>query len=308
MEINSFVALITAFRQDETVNFDKIKKEVVRQSNAGNDIFACGTNGDFTSLTFNEKVEVIRSCAEVTKEKKCRLIANAGCPSTYETVLLAKEFAKVGVDGIAAVVPYFIVCTQDGLYQHYLRIADESSVPVYIYEIPARTGNSVAIETVEKLATHPNIKGIKDSGGNIERLNKLSEIAKAHDQFEFYVGTDSLILYGLERGAKGCVSGLANVIPLWIQKLICAFKSSNLRAASEMQNKINSFRNDLYMLGYGPALVKRILYLIDPEVGNNRMPALYEDAEIDKALQKLINKYVLDVENHVDNKNQEESI
>jgi 4-hydroxy-tetrahydrodipicolinate synthase len=246
MKVSTFAALVTAFRDDESIDFDTIKAQARRQIAAGNDVFACGTNGDFSSLTFSEKVKVVEACAEVTKGK-ARLIANAGCPSTHETILLGKEFARIGVDAVAAITPYFISCTQEGLYRHYSRIADELPVPMYIYEIPARTGNSIEVETVARLAKHKNVKGIKDSSGKTERLDGLSEIVKANAGFELYAGTDSLILYGLRKGAVGCVSGLANVIPAWIRAVGDALSlpatPPRLTAA---QAKVNQVREVLY--------------------------------------------------------------
>ncbi len=164
MKLSTMAALVTAFNPDESINFSKVRQEAERQIAAGNGIFACGTNGDFSSLTFAERVKIVETCAEVA-QGKVPFIANAGYPSTHETVLLAREFSRLGVDAIAAITPYFIACTQEGLYQHYTRIADSVDVPVFIYEIPARTGNSVDIETVSRLADHPNIQGIKDSSG-----------------------------------------------------------------------------------------------------------------------------------------------
>jgi len=292
MSIASYAALVTAFREDESIDFETIKAQARRQIAAGNDVFACGTNGDFSSLTFSEKVKVVESCAEVTKGK-ARLIANAGCPSTHETVLLGKEFARLGVDAVAAITPYFIACTQEGLYRHYARIADSLTVPMYIYEIPARTGNSIEVETVARLAKHKNVKGIKDSSGKTDRLDGLSEVAKANPGFELYAGTDSLILYGLRKGASGCVSGLANVIPALIRAIADAFASGDAAAADAAQAKVNQVREVLYAPGYPPAMVKRTLYLMDKAVGNNRLPALVPDEKVDAALNAAIAQFAL---------------
>ncbi|MCF7915466.1 MAG: dihydrodipicolinate synthase family protein [Spirochaetaceae bacterium] len=292
MKISTFTALITAFKEDESINYPRIAEEVQRQIIAGNDIFACGTNGDFSSMTFAERVKVAETCSEAVNGK-ARLIANAGCPSTNETLLLGKELANIGVDAVAVITPYFIACTQEGLYRHYSRIADSLSVPVYIYEIPARTGNSIDISTVARLAEHPNIKGIKDSSGKTERLDGLSEIAANNPSFEFYAGIDSLILYGLRKGAAGCVSGLANVIPDWIHAVAEAFTSGSEEEADKVQEKVNDFRTALYAPGYPPAMVKRVLYLMDSEVGNNRLPALVPNAETDAALEAVIDNYGL---------------
>jgi 4-hydroxy-tetrahydrodipicolinate synthase len=297
-DITTFTALVTAYHEDETVSYGKIKEEARRQIAAGNDLFVCGTNGDFSSLTFSEKVGVVEACAEVA-EGKVRIIANAGCPSTHETILLAKTFAQVGVEAVAAIIPYFIACTQEGLYTHYMKIADEVDVPLYIYEIPARTGNSIDIETVGRLAAHPNIRGIKDSSGITERLDGLAGIAHINEGFEFYVGTDSLILYGLDRGASGCVSGLANVVPSLVRTITTRYMQGDDGGASEAQERLNELRKALYGPGYPPAMVKRILYLMDSTVGNNRLPSLVPDDSVDKALWKVIDTFGLSVQSHV---------
>ena len=283
-------ALITAFNDDESVNIEKVKSEARRQIDAGNGIFACGTNGDFTSLTFAEKVKIVGACAEEA-HGRVPMIANAGCPSTHETILLARELAGLGVDAVAAITPYFISCTQEGLYQHYCRIADAISVPVYIYEISSRTGNSIDVETVARLAAHGNIRGIKDSSGRTERLDALAFLGRERSGFELFSGTDSLILYGFRQGAAGCVSGLANVVPAWIRAIADAFEHGAPDEADQAQQKVSLLREALYAPGYPPAMVKRTLYLLDHTVGNNRLPSLVPSPQVDAALNGAIERF-----------------
>ena len=118
MTKEAFVALVTCFNDDETVNYAATRAQVRRQVAAGNNIMCAGTNGDFTALTFEEKV---RLCGEVVDEVggKASIIVNAGMPATFETILLAREFEKIGVDGIAVITPFFIQVTQDGLIRHF---------------------------------------------------------------------------------------------------------------------------------------------------------------------------------------------
>jgi len=286
MKRSTFVALVTAFRQDESVDYDAIAAQVKRQIAAGNDLFVCGTNGDFSSLTFGERVKVVETCASL--KGSARLIANAGFPSTYETILLAKEYQALGVEALAAITPYFIACTQEGLYRHYASIAEAISVPLYIYEIPARTGNSIEVETMARLAKQGNVKGIKDSSGKTERLDRLAQICVENPGFELYNGTDSFILYGLRKGASGCVSGLANVAPDWVRAIVSAFEKGDEEKAEVAQQRLNGLRERLYSFGYAPAMVKRALYLMDKNVGNNRLPALVPDRAIDEGIFSLL--------------------
>ncbi|MDC7241040.1 MAG: dihydrodipicolinate synthase family protein [Spirochaetales bacterium] len=284
----TYAALITSYNGDETINFDNTRLQIQRQISNGNHILCCGTNGDFSSLLTGEKKRLVEISVEEA-EGKSGVIANAGCPSTFQTLKLAGEFASIGVDAVAVITPYFISCTQDGLYEHYMRLADSIRVPVYIYDIPARTQNGILPETVEKLASHENIAGIKDSSGKVEHLEAYC--AMADDNFRVYCGTDSLILHGLKSGSSGCVSGLANIVPDWVNSIVRNFDLDNQEEAEQIQKKLLDFRTELYTLGYGPALVKRSVYVMDPSVGNNRMPSLVPGQELDSQISALLDKY-----------------
>jgi len=285
-----FVALITCFDDRENINYPAVRKQVRRQVAAGNNILCCGTNGDFTSLTFEEKM---RLCGEVVDEAagRVKVFVNAGTPSTYETVLLGKELVKTGVDGVAVITPYFIGCTQDGLYTHFCRVADALDRPVYLYDIPARTQNHIEPETAARLAEHPNILGIKDSGGTKETIDAYLEIAKGRDDFDVFSGPDSLIYYALTKGAKGCISGLGNVMPVPLNAICKEFGKGNLAASEAQQELFTKLRVDLYALGYAPAMVKRALYLMDASVGASRQPALISNPELDAKIKAILEKH-----------------
>ncbi len=287
-----FVALVTCFDRNESIDYAATRKQVRRQTHAGNNILCCGTNGDFTSLTFEEK---IRLCAEITEEAagKVKVFVNIGMPSTYETILLGRECVKLGVDAITVITPYFIGCTQEGLFSHFSRIADTLEKPVYLYDIPARTQNHIEPKTAARLANHPNILGIKDSGGSQESLDAYLAIAQQRNDFEVFSGPDSLVLHALSNGAKGPISGLGNVMPETLNAICKEFEKGNLKAAQAWQEKFTNLRVDLYALGYPPAMVKRALYLMDASVGASRQPALIPSQELDSAIKKIIEKHVL---------------
>ncbi|MBE0531793.1 MAG: dihydrodipicolinate synthase family protein [Rhodospirillales bacterium] len=287
-----FVALITCFDDRENINYAAVRKQVRRQVAAGNNILCCGTNGDFTSLTFEEKV---RLCGEVVDEAagKVKVFVNAGTPSTFETILLGKEMMKLGVDAVAVITPYFIGCTQEGLFTHFSRVADALLRPVYLYDIPARTQNHIEPETAAKLADHPNILGIKDSGGTKETIDAYLDIANGRDDFDVFSGPDSLIHYALSKGAKGCISGLGNVMPAPLNAICKEFEKGNLVASEHQQELFTNLRVDLYALGYAPAMVKRALYLMDGSVGASRQPALLSNPELDGKIRGILEKYAI---------------
>ncbi len=292
MSKEAFVALVTCFNDDETVNYAATRAQVRRQVAAGNNIMCAGTNGDFTALTFDEKV---RLCGEVADEVagRARIIVNAGMPATFETILLAREFERIGVDGIAVITPFFIACTQDGLIRHFTSVADAVTTPVYLYDIPARTQNHIEPETAKTLAAHGNIAGIKDSGGAQETLEQYLQVGREVPGFEVYSGPDQLVHWAFRNGAKGCISGLGNVMPETLAAIVTAFNAGDEAGAARAQEAFAAFRKDLYGLGYPPALVKRSLYLMDPSVGASRQPALLPDPEQDARIAALLVRHGL---------------
>ncbi len=292
MSKQAFVALVTCFNEDETINYAATRAQVRRQVEAGNNIMCAGTNGDFTALTFEEKVRLTQ---EVVDEVggRVRVIVNAGMPATFETVKLAREFDRIGVDGIAVITPFFIACTQDGLVRHFSTVADAVQTPVYLYDIPARTQNHIEPETARLLAGHGNIAGIKDSGGAKETLEAYLAVAKDVAGFEVYSGPDHLVLWSLQNGAAGCISGLGNAMPHVLAGILKAYNAGDVAEAERQQATFAAFRTDLYALGFAPAMVKRALYLQDASVGASRQPALLSNPEQDGRIAEILRRYAL---------------
>ena len=292
MSRQAFVALVTCFNEDETINYKATRAQVRRQVEAGNNIMCAGTNGDFTALTFEEKV---RLTEEVVDEVggRTRVIVNAGMPATFETIRLAREFDRIGVDGIAVITPFFIACTQDGLVRHFSTVADAVQTPIYLYDIPARTQNHIEPQTARTLANHGNIAGIKDSGGAKETLEAYLQVSREVDGFQVYSGPDHLVLWALQNGAAGCISGLGNTMPHVLAGILSAFNAGNVAEAERQQGVFAAFRTDLYTLGFAPAMVKRALYLQDASVGASRQPALLPNDEQDARIANLLRQYGL---------------
>ncbi|MEI2298885.1 dihydrodipicolinate synthase family protein [Ensifer sp. MJa1] len=292
MTRKAYVALVTCFNEDETINYKATRAQVRRQVEAGNNIMCAGTNGDFSALTFEEKV---RLTEEVVDEVggRVKVIVNAGMPATFETLKLAREFDRIGVDGIAVITPFFIACTQDGLIRHFSTVADAVKTPVYLYDIPARTQNHIEPETARTLAGHGNIAGIKDSGGAKETLEAYLKVAKEVEGFEVYSGPDHLVLWALENGAAGCISGLGNAMPQVLSGILKAFNAGDTAEAEKQQATFAAFRTDLYALGFAPAMVKRALFLQDASVGASRQPALLPNKKQDDQIAEILARYSL---------------
>jgi len=292
MSKNAFVALVTCFNEDETINYEATRAQVRRQVEAGNNIMCAGTNGDFTALTFEEKVRLAQEVVDEVSGR-VKIIVNAGMPATFETLKLAREFDRIGVDGIAVITPFFIACTQDGLIRHFSTVADAVKTPIYLYDIPARTQNHIEPETARILARHGNIAGIKDSGGAKETLEAYLGVARDTEGFEVYSGPDHLVLWALQNGAAGCISGLGNAMSHVLAGILNAYNSGNIVEAERQQAIFTAFRTDLYALGFAPAMVKRSLYLQERSVGASRQPALLPNSEQDAQIEVILRRYNL---------------
>lgn len=292
MTRHAFVALVTCFNDDETINYEATRAQVRRQVAAGNNIMCAGTNGDFTALTHEEKIRLTEHVVDEVAGR-AKVIVNAGMPATFETVQLAREFDRIGVDGIAVITPFFIACTQDGLVRHFSTVADAVKTPIYLYDIPARTQNHIEPATAARLAGHGNIAGIKDSGGAQETLAAYLQVSKENPGFEVYSGPDHLVLWSLQNGAAGCISGLGNALPHVLSGILAAYNSGDIAEAERQQEIYTAFRTELYALGFAPAMVKRSLYLQDKSVGASRQPALLPDEAQDEKIREILRRYDL---------------
>ncbi|MGU3493355.1 dihydrodipicolinate synthase family protein [Xanthobacteraceae bacterium A53D] len=280
-----FVAIVTPFDASEAVDVEALRAQVRRQAKAGNGVFVAGTNGEFYALSFDEKVLVAKTCVEAAGSD-VPVLAHIGEISTHQTIALGKEIQKLGVKAVSAITPSFIACSQAELVDHYRKVADALDVPVYLYNIPARTGNTIEPETARILADHPNIIGIKDSAGSQESIDGFLAVARDRDDFDVLVGPDSLILHGLKNGAAGCISGLGNVSPVTLNAIHANYVAGDVAKAEEAQTRFSALRKDLYAFGFPPALVKRALRHAMPAVGASRAPVLITE-EVDAKVKAI---------------------
>jgi 4-hydroxy-tetrahydrodipicolinate synthase len=284
-----FVAIVTPFDANEEVSETALRRQVDRQAKAGNGVFCAGTNGEFYALSFEEKVRVAEICVAAAAGR-VPVLAHIGEISTHQTIALGRRIEKLDVKAVSAITPSFIACSQAELIDHYRRIADALSKPVYLYNIPARTGNTIQPETARILADHPNIIGIKDSAGSQESLDAFLAIARERDDFDVLVGPDSLVLHGLQNGAAGCISGLGNISPVTLNAIHSSFVAGDAAAAAKHQDRYSTLRKDLYAHGFPPAMVKRGLRLAMPDVGASRAPVLISD-EVNEKLREISKRF-----------------
>ncbi|MCD0202972.1 dihydrodipicolinate synthase family protein [Klebsiella aerogenes] len=283
-------AIVTPFTASGELNLTALSQQVERQLAAGNGIFCGGTNGEFFVLNEAEKIAVAETCVEAVAGR-APMVAHIGEVSTRETIRLGQQIAKSGVDAVSVITPWFVPLKQDELVSHYTAIADALSVPVFLYNIPARTGNTIEPQTARQLAAHGNIIGIKDSAGSYESLKGFLDAVKDIDGFNVLNGPDSLIHQGFVDGCSACISGLANVAPREINAIWSTFQAGDIEASRLAQENVTGLRTDLYKVAFSPAAVKKALQLMGHEVGDSRY-AVQFSASQQQQIRGIIAQYL----------------
>lgn len=283
-------AIVTPFDTQGDVNPDALRQQVRRQRAAGNGIFCGGTNGEFFVLNEREKLTVTQTCVDEVAGS-APVIAHIGEISTRETIRLGKQIEKLGVDAVSAITPWFVPLKQDELIHHYRTVADALSVPLYLYNIPARTGNTLAPETVRILAEHPNIVGIKDSAGSYESLSGFLNATRDFAGFSVLNGPDSLIHQGFVDGCKACISGMANVAPREINAIWSAFHQGDIEGSRQAQQAVTGLRTDLYAIAFSPAVVKQALVVMGHDVGASRYAVQFSEQQLQQ-IRQIVNQYL----------------
>ncbi|WP_316858933.1 dihydrodipicolinate synthase family protein [uncultured Cohaesibacter sp.] len=291
-KFDAYVAIITCFGSDDQVDYSAVRRQARRQVDAGNSILVGDVIGDFASLSQAERV---RLCAEVIEEVdgKVRVMANIGAPSPYQSILLGREMASLGVDGVSVLPPCYVPHTQQDLIRHFTRIADSFELPVYLNTLPTVNFNRIEPSTAALLADHPNICGIKESSGNEAQFMDFLQIGKEKSGFDVYVGSDALVYAGLSEGAKGCISDLGNILPKTFHAICSHFSSGAQEQAMKSVALFAALCSDLEALGPSPQLIKRLLYLVDESIGTGRSPMLEASADLDIRIRAIIEKFAI---------------
>jgi len=232
-------------------------------------VFVLGTNSEFYALDEREKQEVIATAVGHVN-RRVPVFAGTGAESTREAVRLTRMAEREGVDGVSVITPYFVSPSQQEIYDHYRRIAENTSLPVVLYNNPSTCGGlKIDVDTVARLAEVPNILGIKDSSGDLQ--NTIEYIRVVPDRFAVMQGRDTLIYPALVFGAKGAVPATANIAPALCAQIFEAFERGDHAAAKVAQLRLNPIRLSLN-LGTAPGGVKAALATLGMSIGPSRSP------------------------------------
>ena len=265
----SFVALVTPFKDDESLDEAKLKELIEFQIDGGtHGIVPCGTTGESPSLSDEEHDRVIELTVE-TVNGRVPIIAGTGSNSTTRTLRATEHAATAGADAALIVTPYYNKPNQQGLYAHYMKIADSVDIPIIIYNVPGRCGTDILSETVARLADHPNIVGLKEATGELKRASEL--VSMCPDDFVVLSGDDINTLPILSVGGKGVISVVANVNPTDIAETCNAFKVGNIELARKLHYKTMPLAVDLF-IETNPIPAKTALMLMGKLNGKLRLP------------------------------------
>lgn len=283
----SGVALVTPFSEDG-VNFGKLKELLEWHVSMGTDaIVICGTTGEATTMTTEEKKEVIKFTVDVIN-KRIPVIAGTGTNNTSASIEMSKYAESVGADCLLVITPYYNKTNTKGLFKHFEAINDAVNIPIMLYNVPSRTNMNISPSMVLELSKLKNIVAVKEASGNFSQIAEIR--ALLGDKIDIYSGNDDQIVPVMSLGGKGVISVLANVLPKEVHEMTKAYLNGECKKALDIQIKTLNLSNSLF-LETNPIPVKTALNLMGKEVGPLRLP-LYE---MDEILKETL---VKNLENH----------
>jgi 4-hydroxy-tetrahydrodipicolinate synthase len=287
----SFVALVTPMLADGSLDFNALEELIDWQIESGtNGIVAVGTTGESATVSVKEHLKILEKTIDFVRGR-VPVVAGTGANSTQEAIELSQKAAELGADYALLVTPYYNKPNQEGLFQHFIKIADSVDISQILYNVPSRTACDLKPETVLKLATHQNIVGIKEAFDSSERLSELIRISNSiADQkyFSVFSGDDPSFNSFMAKGGHGVISVAANIVPKYISQ-ICSLNLSN---QFDDAKELNSILNNLYELLFvesNPIPVKWMLNKMGRIQTGIRLPLVpFNEAFHEKTLNEMV--------------------
>jgi 4-hydroxy-tetrahydrodipicolinate synthase len=239
------VALVTPMHDDERVDLEALERLVdFHVANGTDAIVAVGTTGEASTLSTEEHCSVVRQVVEFARGR-IPVIAGTGSNSTREAIELTQSAADAGADACLLVAPYYVKPTQEGIYRHYRAVAEAVPIPQILYNVPGRTVCDVLPETVARLAQVPNIVGLKEATGDLQRAKRIIELCG--DKLDVYSGDDATAMEFILLGGKGDISVTANVAPRAMHDMCAAALAGNRQAAAVLNDKLMPLHKGLFV-------------------------------------------------------------
>lgn len=282
-------AIVTPFTKDG-INFEEFKKLLENQvENKVDAIIVCGTTGESSTMTKEERKETIKFAID-TVNKRTKVIAGTGSNNTSDAVEMSKYAESVGADGLLIVTPYYNKTTQKGLIAHYSEIAKNVNVPIILYSVPSRTGVNILPDTCLELSKISNIVAIKEASGNISQVAKIASLCG--DNLAIYSGNDDQIIPVLSLGGKGVISVLSNVMPKYTHDMVRKYLDGQVKEACKMQLEVIDLI-DMLFAEVNPIPVKHALNVMGYNYGIPRLPLIELSDENKEKLKNVMKKHGL---------------
>ena len=286
----SGVAIVTPFKEDTSVDYEKLEKLIDFQIENGTDcIVICGTTGEASTLSDDEHLECIKLSIERTNGR-VPVIAGTGSNDTAHGIALSKKAEKLGSDGLLHVTPYYNKTTQKGLIQHFTSIAKSVDIPIMLYNVPSRTGMNLNAPTAAELSKLDNIVAIKEASGNIGHIVDL--VDQCEGRLDLYSGNDDQIVPLLSLGGKGVVSVIANILPQETHDIVEKYLNGDTKGSLQLQLKLHKLIKAMFC-EVNPTPVKAAMELLGPKynAGPCRLPLTSLEPQSIELVKKELKAY-----------------
>ncbi|TGE31237.1 4-hydroxy-tetrahydrodipicolinate synthase [Desulfosporosinus sp. Sb-LF] len=281
-------AMVTPMNEALEVDYEEAARLAQYLFIHGSDgIVVCGTTGESPTVTDKEKIELFR-VVKAALGSKCTVIAGIGSNSTDSSIKLARQAAATGVDGLMAVVPYYNKPSQEGMFQHFKAIAEATSLPLMLYNVPGRTSANLSPETVKRLSEISNIVALKEAAGSLDQVSELKRMLPS--EFEVFSGDDSLTLPMLALGCSGIVSVAAHVIGDEMKEMVDAWFAGDTARATRLHLELFPIFKGIFVTA-NPVPIKALLNMDGIKAGGVRLPLVKATSEEIKFLKDLMNNF-----------------
>jgi len=285
-------AMVTPFDEKEEVDYEQAKKLALALIASGSDgVLVVGTTGESPTLVRAEEYRLFREIKAVVGDKGT-VIAGTGSNSTAEALVATREAEKIGVDACLLVVPYYNKPTPEGLYQHFKTVAESTSLPCIMYNVPSRTVVNMTADTVIRLSKIDNIIGVKEASGNFEQIAKI--IQETDDDFFVWSGNDTDTFPIMALGGYGIISVASHLVGKQIKQMIDSFVDGKVAEAAAIHRRLLPLVNALFIIS-NPIPVKYALNQVGFRVGKTRLPLTEPDEKTAMIIKDTLKNYTIDL-------------
>lgn len=285
-------AMVTPFNDKGEVDYEQAKKLALALLDSGSDgLLVTGTTGESPTLRREEEYRLYREIKSVVGDRGT-VIAGTGSNNTAEALEATKEAEKIGVDACLLVVPYYNKPTQEGLYRHFKAIAESTSLPCILYNVPSRTVVSMSADTAIRLSEIDNIAGVKEASGNLEQIAKI--ITNTREDFLVWSGNDSDTFPIMALGGYGIISVASHLVGSQIKQMLDSFLSGRIDEAAAIHHRLLPLVNALFIIS-SPIPVKYAVNQVGFRVGKTRLPLCGPDEKTAAIIRDMLKNHKIDL-------------